>query len=328
MGQSGWTGYTWNNGSFPDPPEFIRWLHARGLRTVFRRTWKEKEWELHIEPVQGDISPIPRQRDYAIVFHGIRHTENVRVELNGAPKDAAVEYDAAAESLTVKGIVIDGADGLAVTLGSVSGSPLSKHDRTSETCLGMLRRFKLKSVIRERIANVLPQIVREPNLLNRFVPDLTGAQIDALRQTIDRRQTTAELPAVVCLPVRFDYTLSEVSRFLQPGDHCQSADGTSRRELYRCLHDRRDIRPGNRMKAKTRKEIACRFRQQIDQDNTALAREIERCPDKLLPEAVSAQRGRNRNRAQERVLAIHFQSCAAYDLVLLSHDKSGFEMQR
>ena len=33
-GISGWTGYTWNHALFPDPPGFIAWLHAQGLRTA------------------------------------------------------------------------------------------------------------------------------------------------------------------------------------------------------------------------------------------------------------------------------------------------------
>ena len=31
---TGWTGYTWNRALFPDPPGFIRWLHAQGLKTA------------------------------------------------------------------------------------------------------------------------------------------------------------------------------------------------------------------------------------------------------------------------------------------------------
>ena len=31
---SGWTGYTWNRSLFPDPAEFIQWLHDQGLRTA------------------------------------------------------------------------------------------------------------------------------------------------------------------------------------------------------------------------------------------------------------------------------------------------------
>jgi len=33
-GVSGWTGYTWNDKLFPDPPGFIDWLHGQGLRTA------------------------------------------------------------------------------------------------------------------------------------------------------------------------------------------------------------------------------------------------------------------------------------------------------
>lgn len=33
-GVSGWTGYTWNPALFPDPPGFIDWLHAQGVRTA------------------------------------------------------------------------------------------------------------------------------------------------------------------------------------------------------------------------------------------------------------------------------------------------------
>ncbi len=31
---SGWTGYTWNTGLFPDPAGFIQWLHDKGLKTA------------------------------------------------------------------------------------------------------------------------------------------------------------------------------------------------------------------------------------------------------------------------------------------------------
>ncbi len=39
---TGWTGYTWNRELFPDPPGFIAWLHAQGLRTA-----------LNLHPAEG-----------------------------------------------------------------------------------------------------------------------------------------------------------------------------------------------------------------------------------------------------------------------------------
>ena len=31
---TGWTGYTWNRELFPDPPEFLAWLHEQGLKVT------------------------------------------------------------------------------------------------------------------------------------------------------------------------------------------------------------------------------------------------------------------------------------------------------
>jgi alpha-glucosidase (family GH31 glycosyl hydrolase) len=31
---SGWTGYTWNTALFPDPPEFLAWLHRHGMKVT------------------------------------------------------------------------------------------------------------------------------------------------------------------------------------------------------------------------------------------------------------------------------------------------------
>ena len=41
-GGKGWTGYTWNKNLFPDPPEFLRNLHGRGLKTT-----------LNLHPAEG-----------------------------------------------------------------------------------------------------------------------------------------------------------------------------------------------------------------------------------------------------------------------------------
>jgi alpha-glucosidase (family GH31 glycosyl hydrolase) len=47
---NGWTGYTWNNQLFPDPPAFIDWLHQNGLKTA-----------LNLHPAMGVW---PHEADY------------------------------------------------------------------------------------------------------------------------------------------------------------------------------------------------------------------------------------------------------------------------
>jgi alpha-glucosidase (family GH31 glycosyl hydrolase) len=47
---NGWTGYTWNEDLFPDPPAFIDWLHQNGLKTA-----------LNLHPAMGVW---PHEADY------------------------------------------------------------------------------------------------------------------------------------------------------------------------------------------------------------------------------------------------------------------------
>ena len=69
---SGWTGYTWNRDLFPDPAEFLAWLHERGLRVTLNvhpadgvRAFEDayrpmaealgKDWRKE-EPVEFDVA--------------------------------------------------------------------------------------------------------------------------------------------------------------------------------------------------------------------------------------------------------------------------------
>ncbi|MFD1177965.1 TIM-barrel domain-containing protein [Paenibacillus puldeungensis] len=62
---SGWTGYTWNRELFPDPPEFLQWLHEKGLRVTlnvhpadgvraFEEPYLAIAAEMGLDPEKGD----------------------------------------------------------------------------------------------------------------------------------------------------------------------------------------------------------------------------------------------------------------------------------
>ncbi|SDC12502.1 Alpha-glucosidase, glycosyl hydrolase family GH31 [Marinilactibacillus psychrotolerans] len=55
---SGWTGYTWNNELFPDPEEFLGWLHEQGLKTTLN---------LHpangVQPFEEMYEPMAKELD-------------------------------------------------------------------------------------------------------------------------------------------------------------------------------------------------------------------------------------------------------------------------
>ena len=62
---SGWTGYTWNPALFPDPKEFMDWLHAHGMKTTlnlhpadgiraYEKCYPEIARRMGIDPESGD----------------------------------------------------------------------------------------------------------------------------------------------------------------------------------------------------------------------------------------------------------------------------------
>jgi alpha-glucosidase (family GH31 glycosyl hydrolase) len=60
---SGWTGYTWNRNLFPDPQDFITWLHEQGLKTA-----------LNLHPAEG-IHPHEEQYQQMAKFMGLEPRE-------------------------------------------------------------------------------------------------------------------------------------------------------------------------------------------------------------------------------------------------------------
>jgi alpha-glucosidase (family GH31 glycosyl hydrolase) len=64
----GWTGYTWNNLYFPDPPEFLRWAHEQGLKVTlnmhpasgvqpFEERYAEMAGAMGIDPATKQFVP-------------------------------------------------------------------------------------------------------------------------------------------------------------------------------------------------------------------------------------------------------------------------------
>ena len=82
---SGWTGYTWNKALFPDPADFMGWLHRQGLRVTLNvhpadgvRAFEEsyrpmaealgKDWEKE-EPIEFDITDPKFLQAYFTYLH-------------------------------------------------------------------------------------------------------------------------------------------------------------------------------------------------------------------------------------------------------------------
>jgi hypothetical protein len=61
---------------------------------------------------------------------------------------------------------------------------LSRRDRIDETCGDMLHAFRLQTVTKSGIAEYLPQVRANPDLLDEFTPNLSENQMRALLDII------------------------------------------------------------------------------------------------------------------------------------------------
>ncbi|MFZ0821824.1 MAG: TIM-barrel domain-containing protein [Candidatus Acidiferrales bacterium] len=76
----GWTGYSWNNLYFPDPPEFLRWAHSEGLRVT-----------LNLHPASG-VQPFEQAYPEMARAMGIDPTTKQYVPFDIANKKFATNY--------------------------------------------------------------------------------------------------------------------------------------------------------------------------------------------------------------------------------------------
>ena len=76
----GWTGYTWDKTLFPDPPQFLSWVHAHGLKTT-----------LNLHPASG-VQPHEEQYQAMARAMGIDPATKKYVPFNITDKKFAVNY--------------------------------------------------------------------------------------------------------------------------------------------------------------------------------------------------------------------------------------------
>jgi hypothetical protein len=155
--------------------------------TTFSQSWQTNRLQFTIAPVQGDLSSIPAQRVYRLIFRGIRLPDEVHVSVNSAEAKPNYTYDELAETLTVQGVTLDPKDALTITLATHSSTLLSKRDRRLETCRKLLRAFRLDADAQYRLDRDLANLLEGKSSLLSHSRDLQDAHLSALSNVIQQR---------------------------------------------------------------------------------------------------------------------------------------------
>lgn len=153
--------------------------------THMTQKWSASQTTFSIDPVEGNVSYIPAQRRFDLVFRGISQPDDLHVSINGQSVVMSADYNPNNYTLTLAGITLSPSDRLEVTLRCKDGGELANRDDSRLlTCLKLFKHFKANTVTKAAIAPHLPEIVQDPAQLGRYMPSLKDSQMRAILEVI------------------------------------------------------------------------------------------------------------------------------------------------
>ena len=169
---------------YEDDGETTAYQHGHHCLTAFDLEVHDAGVDLVIETGQGDVSVVPLQRTYRLIFHRVTPPAEVTFKFNGASRDAVTRYDEELHRYTIEVIA---APGERVEIGVQCGdqSWLAQDDRREQRFRRMLRIFRMESDTKREIDERLKDVVDDPTLLKSFGAAVKDAHIEALRSVIE-----------------------------------------------------------------------------------------------------------------------------------------------
>jgi hypothetical protein len=169
---------------YEDDGETIAYQHSHYCLTAFDLRVREHSVDFIIQPGRGDVSVVPQQRTYRLIFHRVTLPAVVTLQINGVSRDVVTQYDEDLQRCTIE-VVASPRDGVVVTVRPDSISWLAQGDRRERRFLQMLRTFRMESDTKRWIDQYRAEIFEEPDRLKEFGAAVKDAHIAALRSVIE-----------------------------------------------------------------------------------------------------------------------------------------------
>ncbi|MGB8646746.1 MAG: TIM-barrel domain-containing protein [Anaerolineae bacterium] len=174
---------------YEDDGETTAYQQGRFARTPFESRWHGDAIEFTIGAVNGEASLAPSPRTYHLRLHGIRRPDHVRLMVNSVAQEVHGEYDPAGEVWAVTDVVLMRGDEATLLVESRRGGLMASRDRRQETCLKMLRAFKMDARLKHEIDRDLDKLLLSPNRLYSYGPGLKDAHLAALASVLESHST-------------------------------------------------------------------------------------------------------------------------------------------
>jgi len=146
--------------------------------TTLNQTWSENKLTFTMYPAEGELSVIPEERTIHLAVRGI-FAGDVALKIDNIALQSVTEYDPHTETLriTIKHVKPTSKLVMTVSAGAVL---LSRRNRQKETLLRMLRLFRLHTGTRNRLADMLNDIIANPDKIAPYLLAMTESQSRAL----------------------------------------------------------------------------------------------------------------------------------------------------
>jgi alpha-glucosidase (family GH31 glycosyl hydrolase) len=139
---------------------------------------------LSIASGQGDISVVPAQRTYRLIFKRVTQPEAIAVRINGTAVEARSHYDAEAQTFTLE-ISASPSDQVALSVKHTGETWGATTDRRARRVRDMLRVLRMETDSKRWIDQYLEEIFDDPAALKEFGPAVKDTHIAALNSIIE-----------------------------------------------------------------------------------------------------------------------------------------------
>lgn len=144
-------------------------------------------YRFHDRAGAGDVSVVPPQRTYQLIFHRVAQPEQTTVTVNSVPSDGISLYDKELQRFTLE-VVTAPTKQVEVAVRYEGKSWQAQDDRREQRLQQMLRAFRMESDSKRWIDQYRAEIFEDPDRLKEFGAAVKDAHIEALRSVIDSRE--------------------------------------------------------------------------------------------------------------------------------------------
>jgi protease II len=137
-----------------------------------------------VAPEQGDVSVVPAQRTYHLIFHRVTRPAVVILKVNGASREAMTLYDEDLQRHTIE-VIAAPRERVEIIVQHGGAAWLAQDDRRERRFRQMLRTFRMESDTKREIDERLADVFADPTALKSLGITVKDGHSAALHSVID-----------------------------------------------------------------------------------------------------------------------------------------------